>query len=140
MSEIYKRYLHLKIKNSQKFYLFKCGIFFIFIDEDARIMSNVLNLKLVKLNTVILKCGFPINSLNKYMSILNNLNYDVEIVDNQYDTTLSYNSYTNISKLKSLMTEIAYTKIDSLSISQAYDFLYKIQDNIIEYLQNDNCN
>lgn len=32
------------------------------------------------------------------------------------------------------MNEIAITKIESLSISQAYDFLYKIQDTVIDFL------
>lgn len=66
----------------------------------------------------------------------NNSKYDIEIVDIQNYTTLSYKSYTNISNLKALMNEIAFTKIDSLSISQAYDFLYKIQDTITEFLKN----
>lgn len=134
MSKLYKKYLDLKIKDNQKVYLLKCGIFFIFIDVDARIMSQVLGLKLGKLNTVIVKCGFPVNSLDKYMSILNTTNYDIEIVDIQSDIILNYESYNDLTTVKKLMNEIAITKIESLSISQAYDFLYKIQDTVIDFL------
>lgn len=100
MSKLYKKYLDLKIKDNQKVYLFKCGIFFIFIDVDARIMSQVLGLKLGKLNTVIVKCGFPVNSLDKYMSILNTTNYDIEIVDIQSDIILNYESYNDLTTVK----------------------------------------
>lgn len=65
MSKLYNQYVILKVNNPNKFFLFKSGIFFIFLDEDAKIMSKVLNLKLSNLNADILKCGFPENSLDK---------------------------------------------------------------------------
>ena len=70
MSKLYKNYILLKLQNSEKFYLFKCGLFYIFIDSDAEIMSKVLKLKLTNLNSLIKKCGFPVNSCNKYFNIL----------------------------------------------------------------------
>ena len=83
MSKIYQKYLSLKnSKNytSHTMYLFKSGIFFIFIDEDAKIMSQILGLKLGKLNEEIVKCGFPIHSLEKYMQLLSSTPYHIEIV------------------------------------------------------------
>ena len=53
MSKIYEKYLKLKSSSNYEkntLYLFKSGIFFIFIDNDAKLASNLLNLKLVKLN------------------------------------------------------------------------------------------
>ena len=130
MSKLYNQYVMLKINNPGKYFLFKSGLFFIFLDEDAKLMSKVLNLKLGALNADIVKCGFPQNSLDKYMQILNNLNYDVEIVNTQDNSVQNYTKYTDNYKLEDIMEEIINTEIDKLSISQAYDFLYKIQDEI----------
>ena len=126
MSKLYNQYVMLKINNPNKYFLFKSGIFFIFLDEDAKLMSKTLNLKLGALNADIVKCGFPQNSLDKYMKILNSLNYDVEIVNTQNNTNSIYDN----SRLENLMNEILDTQIDKLSISQAYDFLYKIQNEV----------
>ena len=45
MSKLYKKYKLLKENNSDKLYLFECGIFYIFIHTDAIIMSQFLILK-----------------------------------------------------------------------------------------------
>lgn len=58
MSKLYEKYKNLKSENATKLYLFKSGIFYIFLDEDAIKMSNLLNLKLTNLNETIVKCGF----------------------------------------------------------------------------------
>ncbi len=69
MSKLFDKYTELKRNNPSKYYLFKGGIFYIFIDQDAIHMSPILNLKLTHLNEKILKCGFPINNIDKYSSI-----------------------------------------------------------------------
>ena len=134
MSKIYDKYQKLKTSDNytpNTLYLFKAGLFFIFIDEDAKIVSNLLNLKLGNLNDTIVKCGFPCNSLQKYLTLLKNTPYNVEIVslDNQ-DSPMTSNNYLTNRQLKIIVDEIINLKIDDLSISQAYDFLYKIQDKL----------
>lgn len=136
MSKLYNQYVILKMKNPNKFFLFKNGIFFIFIDEDAKTLSKILKLKLGHLNTEILKCGFPVQSLDKYMNVLNSLNYDVEIIDNT-SSIQSYKNYTDNTKLKELLVEIMNIDIDKLSISQAYDMLYRIQNDVSEIYVSD---
>lgn len=59
MSKLIKMYKNLKTQNSEKIYLFKSGIFYIFLDEDAREMSKALDFKLTNLNDEFVKCGFP---------------------------------------------------------------------------------
>lgn len=130
MSKLYNQYVMLKVNNPNKFFLFKSGIFFIFLDEDAKIMSKVLNLKLSNLNADILKCGFPENSLDKYMNILKNLDYDIEIINFQENSIINYQNYTNNSKIENILKEIMETDVDKLSISQTYDFLTRIQNEL----------
>ena len=49
MSKLYDKYLFLKDNEpnpDSTLFLFKSGIFFIFLDSDAKIASNIFNFKL----------------------------------------------------------------------------------------------
>lgn len=133
MSKIYNKYIKLKSEpNYQEntLYLFKSGFFFIFIDEDAQIISPILNLKLGMLNNTIVKCGFPIHSLQKYLEIIKDTPYNIKIISFDNETPLSSNQYQYHENIKTIIDEILHTNVDSLSISQAYDFLYNIQNKL----------
>ena len=56
-SKLYNTYISLKIQRPYKKYLFKSGIFYIFIDDDVKELHKLLNLKLGNLNSKIVKCG-----------------------------------------------------------------------------------
>lgn len=97
LSSLYKRYLSLKIENSNNFYLFESGIFYLFIDNDAKFMSNILNLKLTNLNSQIVKCGFPTSHLDKYLKILKDMNYsNIQIVSSNSFLAYSQNVHTRL--------------------------------------------
>ena len=81
VSKINMEYLKRMKIDSDKYYLFKIGMFYIFIDEDARKISKITLLKLTNLSNDVVKCGFPNNSLDKYLSVFNNMGLDVLIVD-----------------------------------------------------------
>ncbi|HOP65420.1 MAG TPA: hypothetical protein PLX66_00065 [Bacilli bacterium] len=81
MGKLYKKYLELKQIDNSKYYLFKCGNFYLFLDEDAKNINKITTLKLTKLNDEVVKCGFPTNSIEKYTNIFENLNLVVEIID-----------------------------------------------------------
>ena len=61
MSKLYDVYSYLKKSSNEDnvLYLFKSGIFLLFIDKDAIIASDILGLKLTNLTNNIVKCGFP---------------------------------------------------------------------------------
>lgn len=128
MSKLYKRYLSLKEENFSKIYLFKSGIFYIFLENDAIKMSRVLNLKLTNLNTTVLKCGFPVSTLNKYMNILQNLGYDVEIIDQIDQLPISTTNYILNNSINDLLSFISSIDSNTLSISEAYSFIDLISD------------
>lgn len=133
MSKIYNKYIELKSDpNYQEntLYLFKSGLFFIFIDKDAQIISPYLNLKLGQLNDSIVKCGFPINSLQKYLNLIKNTPYQIEIVSFDSDKPMASSQYMYTENLKTIIDEILQINVDTLSISQAYDFLYDIQNKL----------
>ena len=130
-SKLYKKYLSLKIEDSSYFYLFKSGIFYIFISDDAKRIAPVLDLKLTHLNSVIMKCGFPINASKKYFKKFEELNLKVKVVnltDNLYTNTLE--RQLNTKEFFEIIEKFLEVNIDNLSISQAFDLLYDLQDKL----------
>ena len=91
MSKLYTMYLEKKNIDKDKYYLFECGMFYIFIDDDAYKISKYVPFKITKLNENIVKCGFPKNSLEKYLSIFDNLKLDIEIIDTHTEITNAKN-------------------------------------------------
>ena len=82
MSKLYLEYLKKKNKDKEKYYLFKSGIFYIFIEDDAYRINKYIDLLITKLNDEVVKCGFPIKNIDKYMTLFKDNNLDIEIVDN----------------------------------------------------------
>ena len=82
MSRIYDKYLELKKKDHEKLYLFHCGNFYIFLDEDAEQVNNYVVLKRTKFTRDIMKCGFPIGSKDEYLKVFHNQNLNVEVIEN----------------------------------------------------------
>ena len=81
----------LKKKDDSKKYLFKSGNFYIYLDDDAKNVNKVTTLKLTGFGNGI-KCGFPINSLEKYLGIFENIGMDVVVVENIQDIINEINS------------------------------------------------
>ena len=79
MGKIYEKYLKLKLDNREKIYLFKSGIFYIALGEDAKILNEKYNFNLLSFNKEVEKCGFPVKSLDKYLEIFDTdkLNYEI---------------------------------------------------------------
>lgn len=124
MSKLYSKYLSLKKEtNSSKIYLFKSGIFYLFIDEDAKMMSPLLQLKLTNLNPTVLKCGFPVNSLEKYMPLLEQTGKTIEIIDLEKNVSSSPKKFIITKDVKDFITYLSSQDSNNLSIKEAYQFI-----------------
>ena len=77
--KIYDKYLELKNLNKNKLYLFKSGNFYIFLADDADKINEYMVLKKTPYNKEIMKCGFPVNSVDSYMKVFNNHKLDIEV-------------------------------------------------------------
>ena len=66
----------LKLEYKNYLLLFKSGSFYISFDEDATIINNLFNYKLVKLKNNI-KSGFPVSMLEDNLKVIdeNKINY-----------------------------------------------------------------
>ena len=121
MSKLYKKYLELKQDNPNQLYLFKAGIFYIFLDQDAKLASSELNLKLTQLNDTVVKCGFPVSALSKYTDMLDMFIYT--IVDETLNTVHSVDDYLSNTKVTSCITKIKNIDINNTSPIQALNIL-----------------
>ena len=83
MSKIYDKYVELKNKDSSKIYLFLCGNFYIVLDSDAIMLNEMFDMKLTKFSNLCDKCGFPKNSIEKYINMFNEHNIKYEIIENK---------------------------------------------------------
>lgn len=137
MSKLYNNYLELKKEENSYIYLFKSGIFYIALQEDAKVLSQKFGLKLTNLNDTIIKCGFPSNSIEKYISLFTNNNIKFKIIDSKINTSFSPTEYKQDTKTKELLNLINNTNPDLLSIKEAYSFIENIKDMAKEILVGD---
>ena len=123
MSKLYQTYAALKMQDSSQLYLFKSGIFYIFLDEDAKFISSKFNLKLTSLNSMIVKCGFPTSQIEKYTNLFNIANISFKIVDTAENILYSSKDFVLNNKIFSFLKKLSTINSNELSISQAYDLI-----------------
>jgi len=132
MSKLYNEYLKQKSNDSKKVYLFKSGIFYIALEDDAFKLSEIFNFKITNLNEDIVKCGFPQRRLDFYTNELISKNITFEIIDLNYSKIENYSDYLNNIKLSEIIQSIINLDIDNVSFREAFDFLYKTKEELLK--------
>ncbi|CCY28944.1 dNA mismatch repair protein MutS [Acholeplasma sp. CAG:878] len=117
MSKLYNRYKTLKNKEDIV-YIFKVGMFYVILDDDAKILSKLLNLKLIPLNSEVNKCGFPVNSLKKYEKILKDNKIKYKIIED-YEENKDLNQFLN---------KIKKYDIDNMTGIKALELIYELKE------------
>lgn len=138
MSKLMNLYTNLKKQNSDIIYLFKTGLFYNFLNDDAKLISNLLSLKITNLSPEIIKCGFPYNSLDKYLKILSKLPYEIKIIDysnsNNSSNCYSIEDFKIDTSTKELLEKISSIDTNNLSITEAYSLLDDLKNGAIKIL------
>lgn len=130
MSKLYNKYLELKSKDNSSYYLFKSGMFYIFLDEDAKFVSQKLNLKLTNFNDTILKCGFPTNSITKYTSLLDDNKINYKIID---DAVIVHKSqYIENQNIQNYLEQIKKLDINKITPLKALEIISNLQKTLGE--------
>lgn len=106
-------YRECKNKDDTKCYLFKSGVFYYFLDDDARYFSDKYGFKLTGFGESV-KWGFPIKPLEKYLFLFQN--EKIEVVK-------EFDSSGLINKIRGL-------NLDDLSPSEAFVFLKELKEEI----------
>lgn len=73
-------------ENKKRIVLAKCGAFFVAIGRDALIIEQYIGLKLTCAKPKVCKIGIPVNSIMKYIDILEMLDYSFAIYDYKKET------------------------------------------------------
>lgn len=136
MSKLLAMYTNLKKQNSEILYLFKSGIFYLAIDKDAICLSKLLGLKLTSLNNNTLKCGFPCNSLDKYIKLLQTTNLNIKIIDTEKDTSYYLKEYKQEKLVTELLSFITQINIDNLSVLEAYKTIESLKQKATQIVNN----
>lgn len=125
MKDIYIKY---KYDYSDYVLLIKSGNFYICLNNDAFVLSNLLNYKIIESKNFV-KCGFPLTTLDKVIKKLNleNVNYLViekEIIEkkkfqnNRYKNYLNLNNYQiNINRINRI-AEILKNNINNHNLNR----------------------
>jgi len=123
LSKLLNNYNELKKKDASIIYLFRVGIFYNILNEDAKLLNRELGLKITNLSPEIIKCGFPINSLNKYIEKLNKKQLKYEIIDTA-PKELNIDSYYKI------INKIRKIDIDHINGVQALNILSELKKEV----------
>ena len=126
MSKLINIYKRLKEQDAETLYLFKSGIFYIFLAEDAQKISRLFSLKLTPLNNDVLKCGFPLSSINKYSIKFRENNIRVKIIED--NIIFSESNFFKEQKYLQLIGILQNIDIDSLSVSEAYKVIETLKN------------
>lgn len=124
MSKLYKSYTNLKNDNPEKMYIFKSGMFYIGLQDDAKKLSEIFGFKVTDLNESVVKAGFPKSRLEYYtkkLEVMKDIKF--EIVDSDYGRIENYNDYLNNNKVKLVIDEILQVDLDNTTFRQAFDIL-----------------
>ena len=122
MSKLYQKYEKLKDNNEDLIYLFLCGNFYIALDSDAIILNELFGMKLTKFSNLCDKCGFPKNSLEKYINMFEEKNIKYRLIENDL------NDKDKLDKIYNMLKDI---NIENLSNDDLNDIILIIKNLIM---------
>lgn len=129
MSKLFDKYLILKKEDPNKLYLFRCGKFYIFLDEDCDFINDYVVLKKTPFTSEVFKCGFPDQSLEDYMRVFENLNLDVEIIENE-ENKRSSTILRERKREEKIIEKIKKLDINTLAPLEALKFLNEVKEEL----------
>lgn len=129
MSKLTTKLNELKKIDASSIYIFRVGIFYNILNEDAKLLNEKLGLKLTSLGPEIIKCGFPISSLNKYIEKFNELQLKYKIIDDLPNNS-NINDYSNNIEIKKILNKIINLDMNNTTFQQSFNILLEIQNKL----------
>lgn len=129
MSKLLNQYESLKKIDPSYIYIFRVGIFYNILNEDAKILNEKLNLKITSLSPEICKCGFPVSTIDKYKKILNEKEIKYKIIDN-LPNNMNTIDYMNNIEIKQIINRIKNLDMNNTTFQQAFNILLDIQNKL----------
>ena len=107
-------------------YLFKSGIFFIALNEDATKLSEIFGFKITNLNETVTKCGFPAKRIEYYSSLLDKMNIDFELIDSNSQKIEDSSEYISNLNFNNIIDKLVKIDFDNITCKDAFDILYDL--------------
>ena len=126
MSKLYDNFVNFKDSNKDKIYLFKSGIFFIALNEDATKLSEIFGFKITNLNDTVTKCGFPAKRIEYYSSLLDKMNIEFELIDSNSKKVENSSEYISNLNFNSIIDKLVKIDFDNITCKEAFDILYSL--------------
>nr|DAY63121.1 MAG TPA: MutS domain I [Caudoviricetes sp.] len=129
MSKLLKQYEELKKNDASSIYLFRVGIFYNILNEDAKLINEKLGLKITDLGPNIFKCGFPVSQLDKYIILLNKMKIKYKVINNLPNDS-NINDYLKNVEIKKILNKITDMDLNNTTFHQAFNTLLDIQNKL----------
>ena len=131
MSKLLNQYQELKRQDSSYIYLFRVGIFYNILNEDAKILNKEIGLKITDLGPEIYKCGFPVSTIEKYIKIFNEKDIKYKIIDN-LPSEMNTIDYLKNVEIKQIINRIKNIDMNNTTFQQSFNLLVDIQKKLKE--------
>ena len=136
MSKLYSKYLEQKALNPNELYLFKSGIFYMALNEDANRLSDALSLKVTNITDKLYKCCFPVSKSDYYFKTLESLNINYKIIDPSQNVVLNYAEYKDNERFNGIITNLLKLDLNKTSFLDAYIILTNTIHDLKQILEN----
>jgi MutS domain I protein len=136
MSKLYSKYLEQKALNPNELYLFKSGIFYMALNEDANRLSDALSLKVTNITDKLYKCCFPVSKSDYYFKTLESLNINYKIIDPSQNVVLNYAEYKDNERFNGIITNLLKLDLNKTSFQDAYIILTNTIHDLKQILEN----
>jgi len=136
MSKLYSKYLEQKALNPNELYLFKSGIFYMALNEDANRLSDALSLKVTNITDKLYKCCFPVSKSDYYFKTLESLSIDYKIIDPSQNVVLNYAEYKDNERFNGIITNLLKLDLNKTSFQDAYIILTNTIHDLKQILEN----
>lgn len=136
MSKLYSKYLEQKALNPNELYLFKSGIFYMALNEDANRLSDALSLKVTNITDKLYKCCFPVSKSDYYFKTLESLSINYKIIDSSQNVVLNYAEYKDNERFNGIITNLLKLDLNKTSFQDAYIILTNTIHDLKQILEN----
>lgn len=137
MSKLYSKYLEQKALNPNILYLFKSGIFYMALNDDANRLSDALSLRVTNITDKLYKCCFPVSKSDYYFKTLESLNINYKIIDPSQNVVLNYAEYKDNERFNSIITNLLELDLNKTSYQDAYIILTNTVHDLKQILSNE---
>ena len=105
------------MEDKKKLYLFECGNFYIFLADDAEKINKLFDLKLTIFANDVYKCGFPKNSLDKYLNLFKEKKLKIKVIE----------SIKEVGKITQVIDLLKSIDINTLNSEECFSTLKKLK-------------